>query len=286
MELKHPDKIFHFGVSPSMVSTWQICNRRFYNHYIRGMKGDSGPFALFGTAWHNFLDRIALLGSKTGANVDLAVEIAAFNEIFTAESNFETKYSGRTQAMAKIMIKKYLEAYPQDSEPFKMLEVQKKLQVDVPGLKKKLNMVIDGTMEYRNKLWLRENKTASQGGAKYFRQYRLDWQNLTYLMGMQIHTGRKIEGVFYDVAVAKKKIDDACFMRDDVVGCKTEDQIKYHGDQFIKVANRMVEYTEEHWKDVEAFEMSEKGNSCFSYNKECPYLDICDFNDNVDMWRG
>lgn len=282
--LVHPDKIFHFGVSPSMVGTWNLCKRAWYNHYIRGLKKEDRGFARFGNGLHFFLRYWQNPNTKTKRDM-LTTLIRGWRLWYPKTYDFVSP-SGtvRTQELGEKIIKKYAEIYPKESEPFKVLDTEKHQQVIISPLKKPLNFRRDATIEYRNGIWLKENKTTAKGGASYFKQFLVDYQPVCYIKGTQEEIKKKVEGVFYDIICCKKVVDDKSFMRDDEVGCKTQEQIDYHWDCFVRTANRMIDYVYANWQDVNAFDPAESAPACWSYHTACAYLDMCEMCDNTNLF--
>lgn len=263
-----------------MVQRWSSCKRRWYNHYVRRLRKEDENFAAFGAATHTFLKNHY---TKPETTID------QHKAQFTADFPETVGSDKRTTPMGHKLIEKYLETYPIANEPFKVVEVEQQRQTVIPGLKKPLNYTIDMKIEYRNGLWLLEHKTTSRGGATYFRQYRLDYQNIAYLKGASVEYGKKVEGILYNVLVANdglfRKDSKENFLRDDMVACKTQQQIDYIWQSFCNLANDMVEYVEKHWEDVEKFPLSASSSACWAYMTACPFIDICEFADNVNLWE-
>jgi len=278
IKLTHPDTIFKRGVSPSMVKLWLLCRRRWYNNYIRGLKADAGVYANFGIAYHNFLNTWC---APNGMKPKLEDMLKRFKLDFPEEMSNDK----RNQAHGLKLVKAYMDRYPRDTEPFNVLfvEMDREATISVPIEGMSVNLHIKPDMgvldKHTNGLYLLDNKTTSRLGASYFRKFKNDYQIYVYIKGMSVHLKRRIEGVIINGIGTKAKIDKDSFLRDTIE--KSDDQIEYHMVQFAKVANEMVEYVRKNWENVEKFHLSSADFACTAYNVECPYLDMCQFNDNL-----
>lgn len=285
MDLIEPNKIFAHGISPSMVQLWMLCRRKWYNHYIRGMKRVDKKFARFGAGLHAFLEHWHNPNLKTKRDqVDTLIRL--WHLWYPKTLDFiSPSGTERTQALGDKILKKYVEFYPKESEPFKVITEKREFIVPFSELKCPLHMIIDDLIEYRQGKWILEHKTTSALGVTFLQKFRIDYQNIAYLKGLAQVLGTKIEGVYYNVIGCKKTVDAKNFMRDDEVGCKTQEQIDYHWQAFVKVANEMIEFAEKHWQDAEAFPMSEHSPACQSYMTKCQYSDVCEMCDNTNLFN-
>lgn len=273
MQLRTPEQIFKYGVSPSMIKTWLLCKRKWYNQYVRALKSKASPnnvYLRFGLAWDSFVKEYF-----TGEEV-LEVLIERFKLDFPVELD----NNKRTQDNGIKLINKYVTIYPRDTEPFKVTELDVKLNVPMPGVKYPLNAILDGYGVYRDGIWVIDYKSTSMLGASYFNQYKLDYQVICYLWGLEQHLDKKVEGFILDVVGTKKVVNRDSFFRDDTTGCLNQSQIDYGMEQFQKVANEMINYVEANWEDVEAFPLSAHSQACRAYFSDCPYLELCQFNDS------
>lgn len=272
MELIRPEELFKDGVSPSSVKEWLLCRRRWYNNRVRGLKEESAGYAGFGKAIHNFLEQWH--SPKVSPNLKELVE--GFRKDFPTSMDTDS----RSQDLGVKIIHKYVEIYPRESEPFKVIELEKEIIVPLEGMVVPLHIVVDGIIEYQGGLWVIEHKSTSRLGADFFTQFRNDYQIYAYLEGVSVALGKRIEGVLMNGIGCKKKVDRESFLRNDEVGCKGKVQVDYHMGHFKKIVNEMVEFVMKNWKDVEAFTPSSGGNSCKSYNTQCPYLRVCEYMDS------
>jgi len=276
MEPRSPEKIFHFGVSPSMIKKWLLCRKRWYNEYILGLKAprdQKGPYMVFGLAWDTFIKAYFMTDADDKKLL----------EQFKLDFPVSLDSTARTQDLGLRMIRKYIKSYPRTTEPFKITEIDIKGQVDVPGLDVPLNVILDGIGKYREGNWVLEYKTTSRLGGKYFNQFKVDFQTNCYIYFAQKHFKEKYEGVYFDVAGCKNTVNRDSFNRDDVVGCKTQAQVDFSIKQFATQAQDMLDYVRKHWEDPTKFGLASTSTSCFAFNVPCPYLESCEFMDNVKL---
>lgn len=270
MELQSPDKIFHFGASPSMVDKWQSCRRMWWVHYVaKKLRTEREASKDSGTAFHHALQRIYTPGLPPPTFEELATK---FKEEFPEHESTEK----RDQAHCLEILKKYLEFYPVESEPFKVLTLEEEIRVPVEGCVLPLNIKIDARIEWMNGLWAMDHKTTNYLGQTYFNQFRHNWQTYTYTYGVGKAENRKCEGVLYNVIGMKKKIDKESFLRKEFP--KMDAQIKYHMGVWAKVVNEMYEFVNKYWQDPEAFLMSPGATKLFTTNSK--YVEYCEFNGN------
>lgn len=276
MNMRSPDKIFAFGVSPSMLKKWLLCRKRWYNEYILGLKAPrdvKGVYMVFGLAWDAFIKQYFI------SEMEIDQLIGGFKQDFPESLDSDK----RTQELGIRMIRQYIKSYPRDTEPIKLTKADIKGQVPVEGLDLPLNVILDGVGIYRESNWVIEYKTTSRLGATYFNQFKVDFQTDCYVYFAQKNFNEKYEGVLFDVAGCKKIVNRDSFLRDDTVGCKTQVQIDFSMKQFAMQAQSMLDYVRKHWTDPSKFGLNMSSNACFSFNVTCPYLEACQFGDNVNL---
>lgn len=275
MNLTHPNEIFKYGASPSMVTLWLLCPHKWWLHYVakqgrkeREAQRDSG------VAFHNFLK--AYYDPKNG---DKKFEdyVEQFKKDFPEDESTEQ----REQAHLLAILKAYMERYPRATEPFEVIATEQKLNVDVPDCVLPLNCVIDLAIERYGGLWLIDHKTSNRLGSTYFDQFRNHWQTYTYIYATGKQYGRKCEGILYNALGMKKKIDADSFLRCDFA--KTEGQMKFHINRWATIVNQMYAFVIKNWGDPGAFIASTTPGSCKAYNVNCPFLDYCEFCQNEKM---
>lgn len=281
--LRKPEYIFRNGISPSMIKTWLTCRRSWYNRYVRGLSRPGGIEADFGKVFHKFLSNYYL---NTALTVEKAIE--DFKLAWPEEKDTEK----RSQDLGIRLIREYFKRYPRETEPFKILwwseeneksETSEKsgdFQVLLPsGLR--ANVRLDAYVEKQGGVYVLDNKTASQLGATYFEQYQNDYQIAAYVYALQKKLGKQVEGVIINGVGCKKVVNADSFLRADIV--KTQSQIDYMMKNFDFLAQEIVEYVTKNYEDVEMFPMSAHSTACKSFNTKCPFLDICQFNDNTNL---
>lgn len=274
--MKTPEEVFSKGVSPSMLSLWLLCKKRFYNKYFRELTSEPSAEMKFGTAFGNFLD--------TYHNESMPLlELDAYNVKF--QSDFPEELRGKyvTQELGIRLIKHYIETYPKESESFKVLEGQREIIVNYQngsglGLIQ-VHAIPDAIIEYRGELWIREDKT----GSSPVNAFRNDVQVYTYLYAVAEVMKRPVRGVLFNTISTKKNIDRNSFTRDDSVAMKSPEQVAYHMKQFYLQASEMIEFCKKNYKEPEKFLMSDSRSSCFAFFSECPYLTMCEMGDNIEF---
>jgi hypothetical protein len=273
MELMPPDKVFAFGASPSMLALWQLCKHKWWLHYIarqgrteREAQKDSGAaFHKFFADWYGPVTRT------------LEEHIENFKKEFPEQESTDK----RDQKHCLAILKAYTERYPRENEPFKVIETEQKLNVEIPGCKLKLNGVIDLSVDLRNGLWVIDHKTSNRLGTSYFDQFRNHWQTYTYIYAAGVHYKRKCEGILYNAVGMKQKIDADSFLRCDV--SKTQDQLDFHIAQWTEHVNEMYDFVTANWQDGSKFFSANTPSACHAYNVKCFALDYCEFNQNERM---
>lgn len=273
--LNEPDKIFHFGASPSMVSLWQLCRHKWWLHYVaRVGRKEKEAQKDSGIAFHNFLQvHYSTLGEALTFEDHAKLFEQDFPEVESTEKRDQKHLLG--------ILKAYLEHYPRASEPFTPLESEQAIRVEVPGCAIPLNVKLDLLIEKFGGLWVMDHKTSSRLGNTYFEQFRNNWQTYTYIFAASQLLQRKCEGIYYNAIGLKKKIDKDSFMRLDIA--KTQAQIDFHMSIWAQVVNEMYEFVKENWRDRTKFFPNEYSPACKAYNVNCPFLGYCEFNQNDKM---
>lgn len=275
MLLKSPDDIFRHGVSPSMISTWLTCRKQWYNHYVRGLKGEGSDATMFGTSIHEFL---ASYYNKSVTSEEAFVK--NFKKSFTLDMESEKK----PQDLGVKLIKNYLKIYPLDTEPFKVVSVEENkegIKVPIDGLDVPLHFIPDMIVEREWGLEVWDHKTSSILGSSYFDQFINCYQVYSYLYGMNKKLGEEIKSMTINAIGTKKKVDSGSFMRNSFAPNKS--QIDYHMRQFVLVASEMIRVVRSGYKDPERFYMHANGSSCRAFFTKCLYLEMCEYNDSENF---
>jgi len=272
-----PELIFRNGVSPSMLKLWDLCKRRWFNNYIRGLKPDDSydPRALFGIAWHRYQrDRYNPKG-----RLPFQESIEHFKKDFPKK--LDTK--DRTQDLGVRMMRAYEDTYPLETEPFRVTHVEsgsykQTTQVPLEGCKYPLNIKVDAVVKKSyGGVYVMDHKT--KGRMPQEIEFVNDIQMYTYIYGIGKHLDIRVEGMIYNIASCKKTVNRDSFLRYEIE--ITQDQLKYHMKNFVDKANQMIELVENNYEDVESFPMADNTTACYAFFHPCPYLKMCQYNDNT-----
>jgi len=283
---RNPSEIFRNGASPSMVEKWMNCKRKFYNYYVRKVRDQEKPssYLTYGKAYDIFL--------KSYYDPDVPYNetkaIAQFKKDFPKEDDTDK----RTQASGIVMIKAYAKRYPIKLQKVIAIDKgfgqSKGLSIEVPGMKLKLNVRLDLEFTAFGKPWVQEFKTTTNLGARYFDQYRNNYQVYCYLYAQQVVRG-ETGGIVLDAIAARPKLVEykpAQLLKDAFTRMEftfSPDQITYHMNQFAGHVNEMYDFVYENFQDPDKFLMNATGNACQSYNSTCPYLESCVYNGNPKL---
>lgn len=272
LKLRHPSEIFAHGVSPSMLSLWLMCKRKWWLRYVAGQfRNDTDDQRSSGNAIHKFLQTYY---SDFGYFLTPEEHVELLKDDFP-----QTEESEKIQQAHVVnVVKAYMKRYPIETEPFEVLETEQEVRVLLPSSSIFLNVKIDMTCGWMNGLWCVDHKSSSRLGDSYFDQFRNHWQTYCYPYAISKLTGRQCEGILYNAIGLKQKIDADSFLRKDF--CKTQGQIDYFMRVFTTIATEMIEYVSKHYLDCEKFFMVTTPGGCRSYNKNCPALDYCEFLGN------
>jgi hypothetical protein len=256
-----------------MVTLWLLCKHKWWLHYVaRVGREERVDTKDSGAAFHNFFEAYYDPDLRHALTPEDHIEL--YKQDFPEEESTEK----RDQKHMLAVLKAYIDRYPIASEPFKVLDTEKKIQVDVPGCNLKLNVVIDLPIEYYNGLWALDHKTSGRLGSTYFDQFRNHWQTYTYTYALGKHFNRTCHGIYYNAIGLKKKIDADSFLRKDFA--LTTDQIDFHMQKWAQIVNEMHDFVNEHWRDRDRFFPSTTPTACRAYNGNCFALDYCEFNQN------
>jgi len=273
MTLINPEEVFKNGVSPSMVKLWLLCKRKWYNHYIRGIKKNDGTniAAVFGTAMHK------CLANWYDPNKDYRVDNAVREFDILFPDSLDT--NKRTNEIGTRLLRLYAKRYPKETEPFKVITTEEEIKVKVNELDVPLHFIIDMLVE-RNiggfEVW--DHKTTGRLGASYFDKFVNDYQVYVYLYGMSKHLNKRIEGLTINAIGCKKVVNNDSLLRNTIE--KDPKQIEYHMKHFFRISREMIEFARKNWQDPEMFALSSDGFACTAYITKCQFLEICEFNDN------
>ena len=254
------------------ISMFQECRKKYYWRMIRHLEPVTVSSALtFGGCIHEALDIYYTKG------IDEA--IAEFGETYKDREGDEK----RTVENGVKLLKWYAKVYA--NEPFKVL-AKPEMGFVIPLTDDILyGGRMDLPVEWDGQLWVMEHKTASGLTPNWFRQWTLDKQATGYIIGTETYFGRKCAGciinaleVWKDVkrVTAKTKKPEDHFCRFPMT---RSTMLKERFVLNIQRIVRDIRWCEENDEFMEA----ESKNICFSYNSNCPYLDLCLYGEDEKL---
>jgi len=257
----------------STISCFQTCRRKYYYQYVRHLQPamKSAPL-IFGTAIHDALDCYY-------KNKDKDVGIIEAVKLFKSSYSTPEGESLRTVENGVKMLTWYSIKYK--GEPFTVYGKPEEGFVFFIG-ELLYGGRLDLPVEWDGQLWIMEHKTTTRLGASYFNQYELDKQITGYIIALEEYSGRKCSGAIINVlepwkdvkrVSAKTKKPEDHFLRKPI--SKSED-LKQRFRYNVQAIVRDILWCEQHGE----FQEAEKKEACFYYNRDCPFLQLCQYGEN------
>lgn len=272
--LKSHEKWIKRGISPTQLDTFSLCQKKWYNDKIRGGRAEdaTSSAAQFGTA----LD-ISLKHYINGTITKKEELFNLFRTSFLPQHELITKMKDYSIQHGVDIIEKYIETYPIDSSPFRVIDIDIDETLKIPNLQIPLHVIVDYIIEKDGEVWIVDFKSSSLSSENIQRMYKLSFQMTSYMEAMQRKLGVPIAGYIIDYIGTKKKVDRSSFARFEYR--VNESQHNFRFGEFMKVANEMANKVNNHHNDPKMFP-SNMGSSCTAYFTECPYMSMCEYNDN------
>lgn len=264
------------------IDTFQTCRRKFYWRMVRHLEPKGISSALvFGAAIHSALDTYYTDG--------LVKALSKFSESFTEIEGEEA----RTKANGIKLLEWYAKVYA--NEPFKVI-AKPEVGFVIPLGEHLWGGRMDLPVEWDGQLWIMEHKTTTRMDANYFKQFQLDKQITSYVVGAEEYLGRKCAGCLVNGLevwkelkrpTPKSKTPEQHFVRDPII---RSDMLKERFKLNVARIIRDILWCEANNEFYEA----EKRDVCFSYNSECPYATLCKYGEderiiandyNVKPWK-
>ena len=241
------------------LDTFQACPEKYRKRMIQDLTPlKIAPALDFGKAIHIALDYYY----KNSNLMSKAIEV--FKEAYTREDDPK-----RTQLIGEQMLIDYAEVYQR--EPFKIIDTE--VGFTVPIGEYLFSGRLDGLAEWDNQLYVIEHKTTIQLGPSYFKQFEMSMQIDGYIYATEQITGKRCAGVIINAMQPKtktKKMEDH-YARDPIT--RTEFERK----EFLREIPLLI-------KDILEKEKSgiftRTKRSCFSYNYQCPFWDLCKYGED------
>lgn len=250
------------------INMFQTCRKYYYWRIVRNLATKTvSPALEFGAAIHAALDVYYVEG--------LVKALDKFRETYKDREGDEL----RTVANGITLLETYARVYAK--EPFTVLGKPETGFVFPMG-----DILWGGRMdlpiEWDGQLWIVEHKTASRLDSNYFKQFALDKQITSYIVGAEEYFGRPCAGCLINVLepwkslkrpTEKSKKPEDHFLRDPVMrSSMLKDRFKLNILRII----RDIKWCEENNEFYEA----EKKDACFSYNYACPYKNLCQYGED------
>lgn len=254
----------------STLSSFQTCRKRYYYEHVLCIRPKAPSGALtFGGAIHEGLDEYYK------NDRDLVKAIQAFTKAHV-EIEGETL---RTLEHGIKLLTVYAQKYK--DEPFKVLGKPEEGFVFTIG-DELYGGRMDLLVDWDGATWLVEHKSTTRLGNSYFDQFDLDKQVTGYIIATEEYLGRKCQGCIINVMEpwkevirksARTKAPEDHFLR------KPLNRSQRLKDQFKNNVLRIIRDIRWCHENDEFYE-AEKKESCFYYNRSCPYIALCKYGED------
>ena len=275
----------------STLDSMRVCPRRYYYSKVRRWKADRNALPLvFGSSWHASMD---YLWAHPTAKVEKVFEegfLKEWNKSEFADSDLFDTFP-RTPARAFDMLKKYIERYQSWLENnIKVIEIEKAFIVPLSESHQELFYIGKWDKLYKegNFYHIVDHKTSSSFANTWLNSWSPNGQVDGYLYAGHMEYGDLFKSVMIDGALVSKTTID--FRRvpierqiDMLDNWKWEvldliEQIIYYEDRLVEI--RASGDTE---KFLHTFPKCT--TSCTSYYGTCPYMDLCKFVPNPEVYE-
>lgn len=280
------------------ISDYRRCPRYFYFRHERGWVRDTtDPAAAFGISWHSAMDSlwhdIALGTDHYDKEKILLGAYKAFcntwaEEGMTPAGDIGPEEFDRLRARHPGTALEMLYAYFEQREDFiktkiTLLAIERPFAVPLDPNDPTLFYVgrVDKELEWNGHVYPLDHKTtanyAKLGGFKsvFLDSFSPNSQVEGYIFSGKVEHGEKLKGVLIDAALVHKTEQafklipiEKQFEQIDAWLWETHDWIGKIEDDKVKLPD-----TNSRQPYMSAF--PKNTNSCFLYNKACPYLDVC-----------
>ena len=260
----------------STISCFQTCRRKYHFQYVMHLRPKvKGTPLIFGSAIHDALDHYY-------KGEDRAISAVEAVELFKKDYSTPEGDSLRTVENGVKMLVWYFTKYkhepftvhgkPEEGFVFPIGDILYGGRLDLP-------------VRWDGQLWIMEHKTTTRLGAGYFDQFELDKQITGYIVALEEYSGEKCAGAIINVlepwkevkrVTAKTKQPEDHFLRKPLTRSQElKDRFKYN----VQAIVRDIKWCQ----DNDEFQEAEKKEACYYYNRNCPFLQLCQYgvNDRV-----
>lgn len=274
----------------STLDSMRVCPRRFYYSKVRKWKADRSALPLvFGSAWHAAMDYLWANPSASAKETFEKGFLAEWNKSeFTETEDFDI--FPRTPQRAFEMISKYIERYQSWLEHNIKVEAIEKAFI-VPLSESHQNLFYIGKWDKLYKegsfYHIIDHKTTSSFANTWLQSWSPNGQIDGYLFAGHMEYGDLFKSVLIDGALVQKTGVD--FRRVPVE--RQADMLDSWKWEVLDLIEQIVYYEDRLKEERESDEHSrflrtfpKCTTSCTSYYGTCPYMDLCKFIPNPEVY--
>jgi len=250
------------------IDMFQRCRKYYYWRIIRQLDTKTvSPALLFGSAIHDALDIYYTEG--------LDKALAKFRETYVDREGDEI----RTVETGTKLLENYARIYAH--EPFKVVG-KPEVGFVIPIGDILWGGRMDLPVEWSGDFWIMEHKTTTKLTGSFFKQFALDKQPTSYILGAETYFNRPCRGCMLNVLEPWKEVK------------RVTEKTKKPEDQFLRSPILRSQMLKDRFKlniqrvvrDIlwceanDEFYETELKSACFYYNYDCPYRLMCEFGEN------
>lgn len=276
----------------STLDSMRVCPRRFYYSKVRKWKADRSAIALvFGSSWHASMD---FLWQHPSSKVEKVFEEGFLKEWNRSEFTESDAFDlfPRTPARAFDMLKKYIERYQSWLENnIKVIAIEKAFIVPLSESHQNLFYIGKWDKLYKEGSYYHivDHKTSSSFANTWLNSWSPNGQVDGYLYAGHMEYGDLFKSVMIDGALVSKTTID--FRRVPIE--RQVDMLDSWKWEVLDLIEQIIYYenaleeerkSDSHSKFLKAFPKCT--TSCTSYYGTCPYMDLCKFVPNPEVYEG
>ncbi len=254
------------------LSVFQTCRKKYYYFAVRQLRPKvKAPALSFGGAIHDALD--AYYSTKS-----MDAGISAFKKNYSDIEGDDL----RTVENGVNVLEHYAQIYKH--EPFEpATKPEEGFAVPIGDIM--WGGRVDLPVNWNGQNWVMEHKTTTILRSNYPIPFTIDKQLTSYVVGMELLTGKKYVGCIVNVLevwkknmriTSRTKTPEQRFARFPFMRSK---MLKERFKLNILRIVRDIKWCEENNEFYEA----ENRDACFTYNKPCPYLDLCRYGASEEI---
>jgi hypothetical protein len=240
-------------LSHTKITTWQDCHKKYYWTYVERLtpKVKAKPLQV-GDITHK-LHHLWVVGKLTP---DIIINLPEkVTKLYPENTEIE---SDEVAQLAGILMRGYINQYSEDPLEFISSEVHIEVELDHVTLVMKIDAL---ARPKDQRLWRVEHKTAGKMDSFYLAGLKGGLQAAIYDFGIEQMFHEKPGGTIYNILV-KTKIPS--YHRAYAMSNRT-------------AITRMLQTVEGVYQEIQRADYF-PSSRCFSYNNECEYKKLCDFD--------